>query len=178
MNDFGQQFREMVVSGSSPDGNVQATVTGERILRVVFRAGSYEWYGEAALERQLAGLAATTWVAWVRERREISRRASGLSREEARKSNSSEYEEAARMIEFVGASFDQSVQIRTTGMTHWDVRIAGGTLRRVDARGFAEIVREAFEDVLRDRESKLILLKADHFDIGIPQSWRDRTRDM
>ncbi|GAA0448248.1 hypothetical protein Aca07nite_72970 [Actinoplanes capillaceus] len=178
MSDIGQQFRMMLVTGTSPDGNVRATVTGERILRIEFRPHSLEWYDEADLERQLAGLAVNTWVAWTRERREISRLASGLTRaeaEEARRSRDRRafvYEEALTTIECVGVSSGQAVTIRTTGMTQWHVDITDRVLRRLDVHRFTEELRSAFQSLLRDRDSKIALLKAEHFDIGLPSGWR------
>ncbi|WP_127552987.1 hypothetical protein [Actinoplanes sp. OR16] len=181
MNDIGQQFRMMLVTGTSPDGNVRATITGERILRIDFQRDSFEWYDEQRLERQLAGLATNTWVAWERERREISRTASGLTHaeaDEARQTHKdqelSSYGEKLRSIECTGISSGQTVAIRTIGMTHWQVSVADGTLRMLDVRRFAGELRSAFESLLRDRESKIILLRAEYFDLGIPRHWRDR----
>lgn len=185
MNDIGQQFQMMLVTGTSPDGNVRALITGERDLRVEFRPDSFESYDEVSLERQLAGLAVRTWVAWTRERREISRRASGLTRaeaEEARRASRDQkihaYEEALKMIECDGVSPDQTVRIRTTGMTQWHVVIAGGALRRLGVHQFTAELRSAFRSLLRDRDSKIALLKAEHFDIGIPRSWQTRAENL
>jgi hypothetical protein len=185
MNDIGLHFQRMLATGTSPDGNVRATITGGRILRVEFRLNSFEWYNEGSLERQLAGLAANTWVAWTRERREISRKASGLTRaeaDEARKMSKYQnllgYEEALKTIECDGISSGQTVCIRTTGMTQWHVSIADGALRRLDVHQFTMELQSAVQSLLRDRDSKIILLKAEHFDIGIPRSWQARTEDL
>ena len=184
VNDIGQQLRRMVVTGSSPDGNLRATMTGERILQVDFRPRCFDWYNEAGLERQLAGLAVSTWVAWTRERREISRKDSGLSHaeaEDARRTSKDqrrlEYDEALRTIECDGVSSGHTVVIRTTGMTQWHVDIADGTLRRLDLHQFTAELQSAVQSLLRDRDAKIAVLKAHHFDIGMPRSWRARAED-
>jgi hypothetical protein len=46
-------------------------------------------------------------------------------------------------------------------------------LRHYGEHGFVGEIRSAFEALKQDRELKIIMLKADHFDLGVPRRWRD-----
>ncbi|WP_430786197.1 hypothetical protein [Actinoplanes sp. G11-F43] len=181
MSDIGQNFQNMIASGLSPDGNVRATITGERILNFIFEPRAFERYEARDLERQLAGLAVSTWLDWVRQRREISRLASGLSHSEAeaaRRESKDQiprgYLEALRTVECEGFSSGHLVSVRTHGMTRWHVGVDDGTPHRIGVREFTSELRSAFDSLMRDRESKIVLLRADYFDIGVPHQWRAR----
>ncbi|GAA4951425.1 YbaB/EbfC family nucleoid-associated protein [Actinoplanes utahensis] len=181
--DFGDRLRGMTVTGTSPDGQIRATVSGDMRLELRLRPGAYDQADERGLSRQLAGLGATTWVAWERERREIYRRYQGLSTEEAeadrrtpRDSRYRLFEEGLRRLECQALSPSEVLHVRTVGMTEWHVDIEPGTLRRLREPEFVQEVVSAFGGLIQDRERRLTLLKAEHFDLGIPRSWLDRTR--
>ncbi|MDI6097175.1 hypothetical protein QLQ12_00945 [Actinoplanes sp. NEAU-A12] len=181
--DFGERLRGMTVTGASPDGQIRATISGELSLQIRFQPRTYEWYDERGLARQLAGLGTSTWVAWERERREIYRLSQSLSRDEADQerrargdSRHERYAEGLRALECRSVSPSEVVHIRTVGIIEWHVDIEAGTLRRLREQEFLGELRAAFAGLMRDRERELILLKAEHFDLGIPRSWVDRVR--
>jgi hypothetical protein len=181
--DLGDLLRDMIVTGKSPDDQIRATVTGNLTLEIIFQRHTYEWYDESGLTRQLAGLGKNTWVAWERERREIVRRALSLTSEEAEQDRRNRgdarhqrFQDGLHTLQCRGVSPSAILRISTTGMIDWRVDIEPGVLREFGERDFVEEATAAFADLMRDRERKLILLKAEHFDLGIPRAWRERLR--
>jgi hypothetical protein len=181
--DLGERLRTLAVTGTSPDGAIRATVTGDNQLSLRFQPGTYQWYDERGLARQLAGLGTTTWVAWTRQREETIRLASGLSRREAEQSRQQHadpgqrrFAEDLRRLECEGWSTSRLVRIGLTGVTRWQVEIADGTLHDRSEQAFTAEVGTAFDALIRDRTAKLALLRAEHFDIGVPGSWLRRVR--
>ncbi|GIE36958.1 hypothetical protein Ait01nite_100030 [Actinoplanes italicus] len=181
--DFGEQLRAMSARGTSPDGQIRALISGDLSLRITFSRGTFEWYDERGLSRQLAGLGTNTWVAWERERRDIYRRSQSLTTEEAAQerrtagdSRQERFASGLRELECEAGSPSAVLHIRTTGMINWQVEIEPGALRQFREQDFIGEMTGAFANLMRDRERKLILLKAEHFDLGIPRSWRDRVR--
>ncbi|MBB4745712.1 hypothetical protein BJY16_009171 [Actinoplanes octamycinicus] len=181
--DLGEQLRTMTVTGTSPDGAVRATVTGENRLDLSFQPRRFEWYDEHGLAQQLSALGTTTWVAWTRQRQEILRMSLGQSREEAeqgrdefRDFRDQEFDQRVRSLLCAGASTDGKVHIVLDGVTRWRVEIAEGSLRRHTAGSFTAETVSAFDALIRDRAMKMSLLKADHFDIGVPRRWLERAR--
>ncbi len=179
--DLNDQLRTMEVVGRSPDGAIQATVTGDNRLRLYFQPRTYEWYDERGLSRQLSALGTTTWVAWARRREEIVRVALGRSRTEQqwireRSGGFADGSYAARLRELdgVGRSSGGAVLLRLRGMTRWHVDIAEGTIRNWPERRFAEEAESAFGALIADRTMRLALLRAEHFEIGVPRRWRER----
>jgi hypothetical protein len=181
--DFGERLRGMSATAASPDGQIRATISGDLSLRITFSRGTFEWYDERGLSRQLASLGINTWVAWERERREIYRRSQSLTVEEAeqerRSSDDSRRDNFAadlRELECETVSPSAVLRIRTIGMINWQVEIEPGSLQQFRERDFVNEITGAFAGLMQDRERKLILLKAEHFDLGIPRSWLDRVR--
>jgi hypothetical protein len=179
--DLGDQLRAMTVTGTSPDGAIQATVTGENQLQLRFRPRTYEWYDDRGLARELTALGTTTWVTWTRRRAEITRLALGQSHTEAGQDRRSaedpraqRFAEQVRLLECAGTSPGRAVHIRLTGATRWQVEIADGTVRNTPESSFMREAVAAFDAVIRDRSAKLALLRAEHFDIGVPRGWLER----
>jgi hypothetical protein len=50
------------------------------------------------------------------------------------------------------------------------VQIADGTVRNMPERRFVDQAVSAFDAVLQDHSMKMALLRAEHFDIGVPSS--------
>jgi hypothetical protein len=50
-------------------------------------------------------------------------------------------------------------------------------LREHGEQGFVAEIQSAYESLLHDRELKIITLKSDHFDLGIPKRWRELMND-
>ncbi|GIE74136.1 hypothetical protein Aph02nite_00860 [Actinoplanes philippinensis] len=176
--DLGERLRALTVTATSPDGGIRATVTGDNRLSLRFRPGTYRWYDERGLSRQLSGLGTVTWVAWIRQREEVIRLASGRSRSEAEQSRQRhddpgrrEFAEQLRRLECAGRSAGHAVRISLSGAARWQVEIAEGTLGARTEQAFADEVVTAFDDLIRDRTAQLTLLRAAHFDIGVPGAW-------
>jgi DNA-binding protein YbaB len=182
--DLGERLRAMTVTATSPDGAIRATISGDNRLSLRFQPGTYQWYDEHGLSRQLAGLGTTTWVAWTRERNEIIRLASGQSRDESEQNrqqhddpNRQRFAENLRNLECEGLSTGRWIRITLSGATRWQVQIADGTIRDRSEQAFAAEVVTAFDALIRDRTAKLAILRAEHFDIGVPGSWTRRVRE-
>jgi hypothetical protein len=181
--DLGERLRTMTATATSPDGAIRATVTGENRLELRFQPRTYQWYDDRSLARDLTALGTATWVAWTRQREEVTRLALGQSREEAEQSRRRDgdprhdrFAEALRGLECEGISRDRSVRLRLTGATRWQVDIAGGTVRNTPEPTFVEQAVSAFDMVMQNRSMKMALLRAEHFDIGVPRSWLDQVR--
>jgi hypothetical protein len=179
--DLGDLLRGMIATGKSPDDQIRATITGDMTLEIVFQRNTYDWYDERGLSRQLAGLGANTWVAWERERREILRRAQSMTAEEAEQDRRNpgdarhvRYRDELRTLQCQGSSPSGILHIWTTGMIEWRADIEPAGLQRFREREFIGESTAAFADLMRDRERRLILLKAEHFDLGIPRAWQER----
>ncbi|WP_436519704.1 hypothetical protein [Actinoplanes sp. HUAS TT8] len=153
--DLGEHLRTMTVTGTSPDGAIRATVTGDNRLELHFQPWTYRGYDDHHLARELTMLGTTTWVAWTRQREEITRLALGQSRDEAEQGRRRDdprhhrFLDAVRAIECEGASRDCSVRLRLTGATRWQVEIADGTVRNTPERTFVGQVVSAFDAVIQ-----------------------------
>jgi hypothetical protein len=170
----------MVVSATSPDGNVQATVSNYTECRVEFRPMSFARYDEEALAHQLSRLGALTWVAYRRGRTQAFRDSQRLTEvptppEDPRLRG---YEEALARLDGSGVSASRVLHIGTIGMAQWTVEITPGALRRLGEASFLAEIHSAIEDLINDRKAKVILLKAEHLDLGIPRRWRDLTIEL
>ncbi|MFC4069336.1 hypothetical protein [Actinoplanes subglobosus] len=181
--DLGDLLRGMIVTGKSPDDQIRATVTGDLALEIEFQRNTYDWYDEPRLSRQLAGLGANTWVSWERERREILRRAQSQTIDEAEQERRNpgderhvRYRDGLRTLHCQGSSPSGTLHIQTIGMIDWRIHIEPDRLRRLREREFIGETVAAFADLMRDREHELILLKAEHYDLGIPRAWQERLR--
>ncbi|SDT67406.1 YbaB/EbfC family nucleoid-associated protein [Actinoplanes derwentensis] len=179
--DLGERLRTMSVTGTSSDGAIQATVTGENRLELRFRARTYQWYDDRGLARQLSALGTSTWVVWTRRRAEITRLALGQSRGEAEQNRrragdprAQRFAEELQELGCEGISPGGCVHLRLTGATRWQVEIVEGTVRDTSERFFVQEAVSAFDAVIRDRTAKLALLRGEYFDIGVPRNWIDQ----
>jgi hypothetical protein len=175
-----EHLQNVAVTSASPDRCIHARVSNYRDVEVWFDPGAYRWYDESALGHQLARLGATTWVAYHRARSEAYRLARGLSRDElAAAERPSEdprrrrYEQQLNEVEGEGVSAGGVVRVRTRGLTWWSVQIQPGTLHRAGEAAFLREVHSAVAALQADREAKIIMLKSDYFDVGIPHRWRE-----
>lgn len=179
-------FRNAVIRASSPNEMIHAQITGSTDLEIWFEPRTFDRFDEADLAHQLARLAQTLWVAHQRERDAAYRTATGLSTDEAITARSiadddpqrSAYNEALNQVEGEGVSADGSIRIRTRGMLSWTFDVAPEAPRRLGEDAFVSQVRSAYRSLLADRELKISVLKADHFDMGIPRAWREKMAEL
>jgi hypothetical protein len=175
----GELLQGMGVAAESPDGSIWARVRDYTKVEVGFRAFAFDRYDEPTLAYQLSRLGILTWVAWSRERTQLYRRSLNLSAEEARNAERTDdphrrrYEAELNAIRAEGTSMHGTIRVNTVGMMQWHVEIQPGTLHRLGEEPFVNEIQSAFASLLQDRELKIITLKGDYFDLGIPQRWRD-----
>jgi hypothetical protein len=182
---IGEYLENMVVTKTSPDERIHARVSNDLNVEIWFEPGAYQWYDESTLSHQLARLAVTTWVEYHRGRSEAYRQSQGLSYEELADAerptddpHRRRYEEELNQIEGEGVSAAGTVRVRTRGMMQWTVEIQPGTVGRLSEEAFLAELHSAMKSLLADREVKIISLKSEYFDIGIPRRWRDLMTEL
>ncbi|MGA8115189.1 MAG: hypothetical protein WCA46_16115 [Actinocatenispora sp.] len=170
----------MVISGTSPDRNIRARVSNYTQIEIEANPGVLDRYDEEQLGHQLARLAATTWVGYHRGRAEAYRRARGFTASELAEAErpsddpkQRRYEEELNRITGEGLSAGRAVRIRTTGLMEWKFDIQRGSVRRLGGERLLAEINSAAKAWLGDREMKIILLKAEYFDLGLPRKWRE-----
>jgi len=70
------------------------------------------------------------------------------------------------------------VRIRTWGLMQWSVDVQPGSIHRLGETAFLGELHSAMKALINDREIKIITLKSEYFDIGIPRSWRDLMTEL
>lgn len=176
----------MVVTAVSPDGRITARFGNDLQARVEFRPRTFDDYDEASLAYQLARLGALSAAAFFQRRDEANRLARGMGRDEfdaAKRTSAADarrqaYEQDLRQVEAVGQSPTGAVTIRTVGPLQWEVHIEPGTLRSLGEQRFLAELHAALAALVADRRATISLLKAKHFDLGIPREWRDLTLQL
>lgn len=171
-------LNRMVIEATSPDGNVHARVSAGPEVELWFRPGAVDRYTEDRLEHQLSRLASATAAAYLRGQAEAYRRADDIDPAETDGSRSEDprrrrFTEALNAVRGEGSSARGTVGVRTVGLVRWAVEIRPGTLRRLDEQLLLSELHSALAALLRDREMKITLLKAEIYDLGLPSSWRD-----
>ncbi|MBN1171903.1 MAG: hypothetical protein JXA67_06985 [Micromonosporaceae bacterium] len=169
----------------SPDRCIRALVSNYLDVEVSFRPGALARYREEDLSHQLARLGVLTWVGYHRGRSEAYRRSRGLSAEElaAAERPSADpqrvaYDKALNAIEGRGVSSGDAIGIRTVGMMQWWVDVRPGSIRQLGEKTFLAEIHSAITSLLHDREMKIVVLKAEHFDLGIPKKWLKLMREL
>lgn len=174
---IGELLQAMTVTVESPDGNIWANIHDYTQLRVGFHPWTFERYDEPSLAYQLSRLGVLTWAAWSRERTELHRRSLNLSTEEAQHLRSADdphrrrYEADLNAVEADAVSTRGTLRVHTVGMMQWHVDIDPGALSRLGEHLFLDEIRSAFDALMRDRQTKIIVLKGDYFDLGVPRRW-------
>ncbi|MBT8226035.1 MAG: hypothetical protein HKP61_12355 [Dactylosporangium sp.] len=175
----------MAVSITSPDQNIHIRILDISNIKLWFRSRSFDRYDEERLAHQLGRLGSTAWITYHRRQSEAYRRAQGLSADELaaaeRPSDSPHrrrFQEALHAVEGEGVSPSGAIRVRTTGLLRWNVTIEPGTLRRLGEDRFRSEVHATIRALLQDREMKIIILKSDYFDLGLPDAWLDLMRRL
>jgi len=175
----------MVVTTTSQDRNIQARVSNYTDVEVRFRPGSFDRYTEQRLGEQLSRLGLTSWVAYHRGRSQAYQKALNLSDEELAASERPstdprrrQYEQELNRVEGEGVSATGAVRINTLGMMQWRVDIKPGSIARLGEQRFVTDLHSAVVSLLNNRESKITLLKANYFDLGIPREWLERAQQF
>lgn len=185
MSTIGQLLDKMVIRATSPDGNIRSTITNDVDVDVAFRPGSYAGYTRESLSHQLVRLAALTFTGLHKGRDEAYKNSQGLSDQEVAESgaphwdaNRRRYDEALSDIEAAGISRNQLIRIRSKGVLQWKVDIKPGALERLDESAFRAELHSAIAALLGDRSRKIIVLKSEYFDLGIPAPMRRKMAEL
>jgi hypothetical protein len=175
----------MVITVTSPDGNIRARIDNAVQVDVEFLPGSFPRYDEPRLARQLARLGVNTFIGFKRGRTEAYRRAYAMSAEEAERAarpstdpRRVRYEEQLDRLRGEGRSAGGVIEVTTVGMLRWSVDIRPGSIRRLGEEEFLAEIHSALDSLLNDRNLKIIMLKAEHFDLGIPGPLLERMRRL
>jgi hypothetical protein len=183
MPDIGEYLDRMIVTTTSQDRNIQTRISNYTDVEIRFRPGSFDRYTEQRLGEQLSRLGLTSWVAYQRGRSQAYQKALNLSDEElaaAERPSSDprrrQYEQELNEIKGEGVSATGAVRISTVGMMRWRVDIKPGAIGRLGEQRFVADLHSAVVSLLNNRESKIILLKASYFNLGIPREWLERAQ--
>lgn len=151
---FDERIDAMKVTVRSPDGRVQARLTGGKYLEVGFARGAYHDYDEALLEHQLSQLAKLLWTGYQRGFDQAVDEATGgragRSDEEHWDANERRFATEVSKLVAKGVSPGNCVKAETEGMRNWRVRIRDGTLDRLDEQTFGEEVAALAQAVISD----------------------------
>jgi hypothetical protein len=161
-----EQFEETPVRVTAPNEQVSVTLTGTSWVEVSFAPGYYQRADERQLAEQLTRVARLMYVERTRafydglsrETGDIVRPGSGgvsTSRE------TREYHRRLEELSAEGSSADGSVRMFGTGLSHFLVSIAPGTLSRLSEEQFIAAGREAGLAFLADHLQKVRELKFD-----------------
>lgn len=179
MVSISEYLDKMVITVTSSDGNIRARVSDYTKVEITMRPGSLQKYTEERLGAELSRLGLTTWVAYHRGRSKAYQMSKDLSEEElAAAERPSEdprmrrYEAELNAVEGVGVSPRRTVRIRTKGLMEWKVDVKPGAIAAGE-QAFLTELNAAVAALIGDRQTKIIVLKSEHFDIGIPKKWRD-----
>jgi hypothetical protein len=181
--DYGELLDRMVITVTSPDGNIRATINNAVHVDVEFLPGAFPRYDEYRLGQQLARLGVNTFIGFKRGRTEAYRRSYGLSAEEAERAGQPStdprrlrYEEELDRLRGEGRSTGGVIHVSTIGMLRWAVEIRPGSIHRLGEERFLAEIHSALDSLLTDRQVKIIMLKAEHFDLGIPKPLLEQMR--
>jgi hypothetical protein len=159
----------------SPDRNITLTLGRGTEVDLQFRPGVLARYDEPRLEHELGRLAQRAWVARQRGFDEAYRRANELAADEPIPESDDprtvQYRQRLGEVEGDGVSARGTVRLHSRGMLQWQVTIRPGTIPRLGEEYLLGELKSALAALLLDREMKITLIRADHFDMGIPRTW-------
>ena len=168
----------------SPDGRIQARISESGEVELSFGPGVYRRYEESALSHQLERLGQLSWIAYDRARTEELRVALGRTVEEfaedlrrPKDKQRQRYDADLAAIEAEGVSPSGWLRIKARGVLRWRVEIERGALRALTEHEFLAELETALRTLLAGRETQITLIKARHYDLGIPRAWRDLAND-
>ena len=159
MGTYADLMSRLVLTVTSPDGAVTATLSDRDRLTVSFRPGAYDFYADDPdlLARQIAGLARLVWTG--RRRASLSALSTALGREiTGREEPDSErrraFVEARDTLDLIGVSAGRHVTLRAKGWLRWRVDIAEGCLDHLTEASFSAELASALRTLLADYAAK------------------------
>lgn len=166
-NSLIDRFERMVVTVTSPDGQILATYNNRRRLRLRFADEDYFYeYDTETLTRQINTVLRALENGRQVGADELLKRAgfteSG-SNESHWNANNRRYRQALQEMLCFGQSSDGSIHFDADGtLTDIDVEIDDDALNRLEPSTFLSELHGAFGDLLRDHADKRYLLKQQH----------------
>lgn len=135
----------------SPDGQITATLTARDQATLRFQPGAYRRYRESELSHQLSQLATHTWVDYQRSwfaalSEEIGETVRSAGRSTSPKVNG--YRAALAEIRARGRSRDGWIEVESTGLVRWQVRVHEGACAELSEEEFIAEAGTALRDVL------------------------------
>ena len=152
----------MRVRAATPDGAIEAELTGRSDVRFWFRPGFYERCTERDLERRLAGVASVLWA------RRMRAYYAALSEAYEQPITGEDppggprdlhYREMRDELVARGRSADGRIAASVRGMRDWDIRIQDGTLRALDEHAFLTAAGVVAGELIRDQFTQIARLK-------------------
>jgi hypothetical protein len=176
VGEVADQLEDLSVTVSSPDGNIEARVTGGQARSLGFREGAYQRYSESELAHQLARTATLLFVGHDRGVQKIMEDA-GLHRPRgpAQAIDDAQRRYLAELpnIYATGLGPRELVRFEATGLVQWRCDIAEGAIRYLSEHEFIAEVIGAAQDLLRDHRYETALLRNEHFG----SAWSEVTRE-
>jgi hypothetical protein len=175
----------MIATATSADGNIRARMTGRDEVEVTFEPATFDQYDEDNLRRQLEQLCELLWVALDRERTEAYRRTLGLSNDELamalrhpKDDRRRRYEADLAAIEVEGVAPSGMLRIRATGPARWCLDMTAGAMYRLGEQRFVAELNSALRALLAEREVRVTMVKAEHYDLGLPRRWQNLLKEL
>ena len=166
MGVLADRLDRMRIRVTSPNGKITAELYDRTAVRLSFAPGSYRWYSERTMERQLAGLGRVLWANRMKGYYQALSEAFGatVTRESTPVTQRDLAYAAARdTLVAEGRSPDGQIRITVRGMREWTIRITDGTLDALPERRFAAGVEQAASELILDQFAKVRQLKDHHY---------------
>ena len=172
---FMEKLNSLVVTATSPDGNIKSRLVGGENLTLAFRPGSYRDYSETVLADQLAKLGILTWTTyhrgWLKALGEVNGE-KYTKKPQHWNANHRRYDEAIAEAVTQGTSPSGRIEMRAKGLAFWKVRVADGTVEELEEQHFTEEAVAAFRNVQLDMKRQMILFKEKYIGLTLPASWK------
>lgn len=163
MSVVSDMLSRLVVRATSPDGNVQAKLSGNG-FELGFRAKTYPEYSDTGLAAQLSEVLSKLGVGYREAMDKVvtAERGRPPVRGESWDAQQRRYQEARRQLEARGMSPQKYFRTRLTDQTVWTAEVKPGTVAKLSEAEFVAEVKGAVNATIADLSTKEYLLKRDH----------------
>lgn len=173
MGVVAERLAKMVVTVSSPDGQIEGELRDNDALSLSFRGDAYRHYTEENLGRQLSRLALRMWTGYQRGYDYAVSEGTGQPVERSQETwdaNRRRFREAQANTTSSGFSVNGWVYAETTGMVSWTFVVRDGALATLDESGFVAEALSAFHALNHDYRNKMSDLRAEHYGVSFSQA--------
>lgn len=171
VHDLADRLSQLVVSATSPDGNITAQVRHGDQVDVRFRPGTFRGYKVRPLEYQLRQLAALTWTKYRREYLDVTELALGPLFDDPETMGREDIQLWDRLEQLAvhGVSPTGVVSVRSRALTSWEFTIDDAAFARIREPFLLAELRAAVAATLADYRARVILLKDEIYGLGLPR---------